>query len=240
MDSEELSVDSFVCVDDPVPPCKRKSGEGEKRGEGKRKRRFSDEQIKSLECTFEAQTKLEPRKKAQLARDLGLHPRQVAIWFQNKRARWKSKQLEREYDALRANYDALLATFDSLNKENQSLGKQLQKLAELVEKPAGESSNGSDSDRGGAEGEDGIKPSWVSEGGSERTQLMARSAEERLVGRAEKRDPDFCAGGDHPADVDGCLRVLAGQQCYFDAGGFSDQSCATSSSDWWEFWPLNE
>ncbi|KAK6155516.1 hypothetical protein DH2020_009764 [Rehmannia glutinosa] len=44
-------------------------------------RRFSDEQIKSLESIFKLEAKLEPRKKIQLARDLGLQPRQVAIWF---------------------------------------------------------------------------------------------------------------------------------------------------------------
>ncbi|GKC75208.1 homeobox-leucine zipper protein ATHB-12-like protein [Tanacetum coccineum] len=50
-------------------------------------RRFSDEQIKSLESLFKTENKLEPRKKLEMARELGLHPRQVAIWFQNRRAR---------------------------------------------------------------------------------------------------------------------------------------------------------
>ncbi|KAK6120528.1 hypothetical protein DH2020_045723 [Rehmannia glutinosa] len=40
-------------------------------------RRFSDEQIKSLESIFKLEAKLEPRKKIQLARDLGLQPRQL-------------------------------------------------------------------------------------------------------------------------------------------------------------------
>lgn len=92
---------------------------------GDKKRRFSEEQVKSLELMFETQTKLEPRKKLQLAKDLGLHPRQVAIWFQNKRARWKSKQLEREYNVLRADYDALLSSFESVKNEKQLLAKQV-------------------------------------------------------------------------------------------------------------------
>lgn len=92
---------------------------------GNKKRRFSEEQVKSLELMFQTQTKLEPRKKLQLAKELGLHPRQVAIWFQNKRARWKAKQLEREYNALRADYDALLSSFESLKNEKQMLAKQV-------------------------------------------------------------------------------------------------------------------
>lgn len=92
----------------------------------KRKRRFSDEQIRSLERIFETETtRLEPRKKAQLARELGLHPRQIAIWFQNRRARWKAKQTERDYGALKADYDALLSSYESLQQEKQALLKQV-------------------------------------------------------------------------------------------------------------------
>lgn len=90
-----------------------------------RKKRFSEEQIKSLESMFATQTKLEPRQKLQLARELGLQPRQVAIWFQNKRARWKSKQLERQYAALRDDYDALLSSYDQLKKDKQALVNQV-------------------------------------------------------------------------------------------------------------------
>lgn len=91
----------------------------------KNKKRFSEDQIKSLESMFATQTKLEPRQKLQLARELGLQPRQVAIWFQNKRARWKSKQLEREYSALRDDYDTLLCSYESLKKEKHALIKQV-------------------------------------------------------------------------------------------------------------------
>lgn len=89
------------------------------------KRRFSDDQIKSLETMFECDTKLEPKKKLQVAKELGLHPRQVAIWFQNKRARYKSKQLEKDYSVLQAKYDNLAAQFDILKKEKQSLVLQV-------------------------------------------------------------------------------------------------------------------
>ncbi|KAE8699627.1 Homeobox-leucine zipper protein HOX6 [Hibiscus syriacus] len=101
----------------------------------KNKRRFSDEQIKSLESMFESETRLEPRMKLQVAKELGLQPRQVAIWFQNKRARWKSKQLERDYSILQANHDNLAAKYESLKKEKQALVIQLQKLNDLIKKP---------------------------------------------------------------------------------------------------------
>ncbi|KAK3132856.1 hypothetical protein QOZ80_6AG0528630 [Eleusine coracana subsp. coracana] len=111
---------------------------------GVNKKRFSEEQIKSLESMFATQTKLEPRQKLQLARDLGLQPRQVAIWFQNKRARWKSKQLEREYSALRDDYDALLCSYETLKKEKHALLKQLEKLAEMLQEPGPKYSGNAD------------------------------------------------------------------------------------------------
>ncbi|XP_022865922.1 homeobox-leucine zipper protein ATHB-12-like isoform X2 [Olea europaea var. sylvestris] len=108
----------------------------------KNKIKFSDEQIRSLQTIFDSETKIEPKKKVQLARELGLKPRQVAIWFQNKRARRKTKKLERDYSILMANYNNLASRFDVLKKEKQSL--LIQKLKEIEEK-AGNSSNGGES-----------------------------------------------------------------------------------------------
>jgi regulator of replication initiation timing len=93
------------------------------------KRRFTEEQVRSLESTFHSRrAKLEPRQKAALARELGLQPRQVAIWFQNKRARWRSKQLEQDFADLRANYDDLRARVESLKEEKLTLAAQLEEL----------------------------------------------------------------------------------------------------------------
>lgn len=92
-----------------------------KKKRGRNKRRFSDDQIRLLESMFEAETKPEPVKKAELARELGLHPRQVAIWFQNKRARWKAKRIEQELKSLSASYDSLTSKFEQLKEEKQSL-----------------------------------------------------------------------------------------------------------------------
>jgi len=86
-----------------------------------KKRRLTIEQVRFLEKSFESENKLEPERKAQLAKELGLQPRQVAIWFQNRRARWKTKQLEKDFDILQASYNSLKADYDTLLKEKEQL-----------------------------------------------------------------------------------------------------------------------
>lgn len=86
-----------------------------------KKRRLTADQVEFLEKNFEVENKLEPERKLQLAKDLGLKPRQVAIWFQNRRARWKAKQLEKGYESLKSSYDSLKLDHDNLLKENEKL-----------------------------------------------------------------------------------------------------------------------
>ncbi|RWW26606.1 hypothetical protein GW17_00008995 [Ensete ventricosum] len=88
---------------------------------GVKKRRLSAEQVRALEKNFEVDNKLEPERKVRLAQELGLQPRQVAVWFQNRRARWKTKHLEHDYAALKASYDALRLDYDALRRDNESL-----------------------------------------------------------------------------------------------------------------------
>ncbi|KAF7828077.1 homeobox-leucine zipper protein ATHB-13-like [Senna tora] len=92
---------------------------------GEKKRRLNMEQVKTLEKSFELGNKLEPERKMQLARALGLQPRQIAIWFQNRRARWKTKQLEKDYDLLKRQYEALKADNDALQAQNQKLQAEI-------------------------------------------------------------------------------------------------------------------
>lgn len=93
-----------------------------------KKRRLSVTQVKALEKNFEIDNKLEPERKVKLAQELGLQPRQVAIWFQNRRARWKTKQLERDYGVLKSNFDSLKRSRDSLQRDNDSLLAEIKEL----------------------------------------------------------------------------------------------------------------
>ncbi|KAA8540926.1 hypothetical protein F0562_024936 [Nyssa sinensis] len=97
-----------------------------------KKRRLTADQVQFLERSFEVENKLEPDRKIQLAKDLGLQPRQVAIWFQNRRARWRTKQLEKDYEALQANYDSLKADYDNLLKEEEKLKAEVLQLTDKL------------------------------------------------------------------------------------------------------------
>ncbi|KAG9452590.1 hypothetical protein H6P81_005494 [Aristolochia fimbriata] len=211
---------------------------GRKRSGGSNKRRFSDDQIRSLESIFEEETKLEPRKKLQLARDLGLQPRQVAIWFQNRRARWKSKQIEREYNVLRANYDALAANFESLKKEKLGLFKQLQKLRELLEKSQGGAENANrttTTTSSGREaeitGNDVEIEKAVVEAGAELGPLVYAEGERcRSLERFGPEEVDLITMTE-PAHSS---ITWPNDWAENDSGSFSDQSCSTM--EWWDFW----
>ncbi|XP_010028877.2 homeobox-leucine zipper protein HAT5 [Eucalyptus grandis] len=111
-----------------------------------KKRRLTVEQVQFLEKSFEVENKLEPDRKIQLAKDLGLQPRQVAIWFQNRRARWKTKQLEKDYETLQASFNTLKSDYDTLIKERNDLKAEVLNLTDKLlhkgnEKESSESSS---------------------------------------------------------------------------------------------------
>ncbi|KAK9064534.1 hypothetical protein SSX86_015916 [Deinandra increscens subsp. villosa] len=98
-----------------------------------KKRRLTVDQVQFLEKSFEEDNKLEPERKVHLAKEINLQPRQVAIWFQNRRARCKTKQLEKDYKILNSSYDKLKSEFDCLQKHNEKLKQEVQMLQEKLE-----------------------------------------------------------------------------------------------------------
>lgn len=101
-------------------------------GQPGKKRRLTATQVQLLEQNFEVENKLEPERKVQLAKELGLQPRQVAIWFQNRRARSKNQRLEKDYDSLKAVYDKLKDDYDNLLKEKQVLQNEVLSLKDKL------------------------------------------------------------------------------------------------------------
>lgn len=93
------------------PKQRRRSRKRKEGGAGilcRKKRHLTNEQTRLLEMSFGHEQKLASARKDRLAAELGLDPRQVAVWFQNRRARWKSKQLEGEYSRLKASRDIIM------------------------------------------------------------------------------------------------------------------------------------
>ncbi|KAI3854345.1 hypothetical protein MKW98_011518 [Papaver atlanticum] len=111
----------------------------------RKKTKLTSEQVEALEKSFQEDihleqqqttgstielrkngVKLEPEKKLKLSKELGLHPRQVATWFQNRRARLKGKQVERLYNVLKQEYEVVL-------RENQNLHQEVMELKDKLD-----------------------------------------------------------------------------------------------------------
>ncbi|XP_047319121.1 homeobox-leucine zipper protein ATHB-40-like [Impatiens glandulifera] len=127
------------------PRRRRKKSKGEASASGIRKRKLSEEQVNQLEMSFGNEHKLESEKKDRLASELGLDPRQVAVWFQNRRARWKTKRIEEEYSKLKAEHESNVIDKCRLQSEVLRLKGELtgaeEKIQRLMEKCDGTVSN---------------------------------------------------------------------------------------------------
>ncbi|WCJ35983.1 Homeobox-leucine zipper protein family [Euphorbia peplus] len=153
-----------------------------------KKRRLSIDQVQFLEKSFEVENKLEPERKIQLAKDLGLQPRQVAIWFQNRRARWKTKQMEKDYDILQSSYNTLKADYETLLKEKDKLNSEVnlltdkllvkEKEKETLSEEAGKKSDIFDSDS--PHYTDGVQSSLVEAGDSSYHSDLSQDEEDNL------------------------------------------------------------
>ncbi|KAK7282530.1 hypothetical protein RIF29_11388 [Crotalaria pallida] len=241
--SKGKNVEIFSCSSEPQQQHQHNPRKKKNKMENN-KRRFSDEQIRSLECIFESESKLEPRKKLQLARELGLQPRQVAIWFQNRRARWKSKRVEQEFRKLRDEYDNLASRFESLKKEKESLQLELKKLSDLMGTSSHEVKVGKENsteDGGSGSGYNNnwrveVKPSFSNEGLEDREAMHYSDDQDEKSRRSEKSEER----GQQQHQV---VRMdeheeipLASLEKWYsvDPSGILDQSCNTSH--WLDFW----
>ncbi|KAI7729465.1 hypothetical protein M8C21_020372 [Ambrosia artemisiifolia] len=110
--------------------CSRGVGGGggmsddDENGLTRKKLRLTKEQSAFLEDSFKEHSTLNPRQKQALAKQLNLRPRQVEVWFQNRRARTKLKQTEVDCEYLKR-------CCETLTEENRRLQKELQELRAL-------------------------------------------------------------------------------------------------------------
>ncbi|XVE57602.1 hypothetical protein DITRI_Ditri04bG0103600 [Diplodiscus trichospermus] len=94
----------------------------------RKKLRLSKDQSAVLEESFKEHNTLNPKQKMALAKQLGLRPRQVEVWFQNRRARTKLKQTEVDCEFLKR-------CCENLTEENRRLQKEVQELRALKLSP---------------------------------------------------------------------------------------------------------
>ncbi|KAK1432314.1 hypothetical protein QVD17_09209 [Tagetes erecta] len=90
----------------------------------RKKLRLTKEQSFVLEESFKQHSTLNPKEKQTLAKSLNLRPRQVEVWFQNRRARTKVKQNEVECELLKK-------CFEALTSDNIRLKREIQQLKEI-------------------------------------------------------------------------------------------------------------
>ncbi|KAI3448941.1 hypothetical protein Pfo_005606 [Paulownia fortunei] len=102
----------------------RASDDDENGLNNRKKLRLSKEQSAFLEESFKEHNTLNPKQKLALAKQLNLRPRQVEVWFQNRRARTKLKQTEVDCEYLKR-------CCETLTEENRRLHKELQELRAL-------------------------------------------------------------------------------------------------------------
>ncbi|GLU18119.1 hypothetical protein SLE2022_344360 [Rubroshorea leprosula] len=97
-----------------------------------KKKRLTQDQVKLLERSFIPNKKLEPELKLRLASQLGVPPRQVAIWYQNKRARWKTQSLELDYTTLQVKLENAVAEKKRLERHVKHLQEELRRAQEML------------------------------------------------------------------------------------------------------------
>ncbi|KAL8229737.1 hypothetical protein R6Q57_014640 [Mikania cordata] len=96
------------------------------------KKRLTNEQVKLLETSFNFNNKLDSTRKSHLAQELGVPARQIAIWYQNKRARWRNQSLETEFKALQHRLERMSSDKNRLEREVERLKGELEKAKDML------------------------------------------------------------------------------------------------------------
>ncbi|PPR81324.1 hypothetical protein GOBAR_AA39389 [Gossypium barbadense] len=138
-----------VCheTEDERPSCSRTSDDEDGVGAGddasRKKLRLSKEQSLVLEETFKEHSTLNPKHKLALAMQLNLRPRQVEVWFQNRRAEMKAQHcfsslvqtFRTKLKQTEVDCEYLKRCCDNLTEENRRLQKEVQELRALKLSP---------------------------------------------------------------------------------------------------------
>ncbi|KAL5730622.1 hypothetical protein ACHQM5_003423 [Ranunculus cassubicifolius] len=98
----------------------------------RQKNRLTEDQLRLLEASFTQNKKLEPECKFQLAYQLGMPAKQVAIWYQNRRARWKTQKVELDYRTIQRRLDSSLEIKWRLQNEVGRLRSELQRAQQML------------------------------------------------------------------------------------------------------------
>jgi|UniRef100_A0A2N9FB88 homeobox-leucine zipper protein len=98
-------------------------GDGDKKKKKRKKyHRHTAEQIREMESLFKESPHPDEKQRQQLSKQLGLAPRQVKFWFQNRRTQIKAIQ-ERHENSL------LKTEMEKLRDENKAMREQINKAA---------------------------------------------------------------------------------------------------------------
>nr|XP_010936817.1 homeobox-leucine zipper protein HOX3 isoform X2 [Elaeis guineensis] len=101
------------------------SEDGENGNPRPKRLRLSEEQTQLLEDTFRKNCVLSHSAKEELAPKVKLTPRQVEVWFQNRRARIKLRRAKNECKLLKQRFKLLM-------EENQRLQQEVKELHALL------------------------------------------------------------------------------------------------------------
>jgi homeobox-leucine zipper protein len=119
-----LSPSSMQLAEVPwLHAVEQEASEDEENGGGRvrKKLRLSKEQSAFLEDSFKEHSTLTLEQKSNIANRLSLRPRQVEVWFQNRRARTKLKQTETDCEYLKR-------SCQTLTLENRRLQREVAEL----------------------------------------------------------------------------------------------------------------